>query len=128
MTVAVFGAHLSGMPLNYQLADSGARLLAAADTAPHYRLYEIAGEPARPGLVRVANGTGRAIAAELWSLTPAALGALVAATAPPLCIGSVELADGSWVKGFLCEAVATTSARDISDFGGWRNFIAAKTN
>jgi allophanate hydrolase len=126
VTVAVFGAHLSGMPLNHQLTDGGGRMIAPARTAPHYQLYEIAGEPSRPGLVRVANGVGHAVDAELWSLTNATLGALVAATQPPLCIGSVELSGGIWVKGFLCEAAATIGARDISAFGGWRQFLAAR--
>ena len=125
VVVAVFGAHLSGMPLNRQLTDSGARLIAASSTAPKYRLYEIAGPMARPGLVRVANGDGRSIETELWSLSRPALGELVAATEVPLCIGNVELSDGTWVKGFLCEAEAVTSARDISEFGGWRRFLAA---
>src|SRR5665213_3715322 len=33
ITVAVFGAHLAGMPLNHQLSDAGARLLAPVATA-----------------------------------------------------------------------------------------------
>ena len=28
------------------------------------------------------------------------------------------------VKGFLVEAEAVTGARDISEFGGWRAFLA----
>lgn len=126
MTIAVVGAHLSGMPLNHQLTEGGASLIAATRTAPHYRLYEIAGTPPRPGLVRAINGPGCAIDAELWSVTPALLGALLAATGEPLSIGNVELADSRWVKGFLCEASAAAGARDISEFGGWRRFLAAK--
>jgi allophanate hydrolase len=124
MIIAVVGAHLSGMPLNHQLTEGGATLIAATRTAPHYRLYEIAGAPPRPGLVRAGNGAGCAIDAELWSVTPALLGALLAATEGPLSIGNVELTDGRWVKGFLCEASATAGARDISEFGGWRRFLA----
>jgi allophanate hydrolase len=124
--IAVVGAHLSGMPLNHQLTEGGASLIAATHTAPHYRLYEIAGAPPRPGLVRMANGTGCAIEAELWKVTSGLLGALLTVTEGPLTIGNVELADGRWVKGFLCEASATASARDISEFGGWRRFLAAK--
>lgn len=126
MMIAVVGAHLSGMPLNHQLTEGGAALIAATRTAPHYRLYEIAGAPPRPGLVRAGNGAGYAIDAELWSVTPALLGALLAATEGPLAIGNVELTDGRWVKGFLCEASATAGARDISEFGGWRRFLAAQ--
>jgi allophanate hydrolase len=126
MMIAVVGAHLSGMPLNHQLTEGGASLIAATRTAPHYRLYEIAGTPPRPGLVRAINGAGCAIDAELWSVTPALLGALLAATQEPLSIGNVELADRRWVKGFLCEASAAAGARDISEFGGWRRFLTAK--
>jgi len=39
--IAVVGAHLSGMPLNYQLTELGARLVRAVRTAPLYRLYAL---------------------------------------------------------------------------------------
>jgi allophanate hydrolase len=90
-------------------------------------MYEIAGKPPLPGVVRVAAGEGVAIEAELWSLSPAALGEMLAGTAPPLSIGTVALADGRQVKGFLCEAAAVGAARDITEFGGWRRFLAART-
>ena len=38
-------------------------------------------------------------------------------------IGSLAVADGRSVKGFLVEAEATRDARDISAFGGWRSFM-----
>lgn len=121
--LVVCGAHLSGLPLNSQLTERGGSLIAATVTAPHYRLYALPGGlPARPGLVRVAAG-GAAIEVEIWSLPIAAIGDFLAQIPPPLAIGSVELADGSREKGFLCEAYAT-GARDISSFGGWRRFIA----
>ena len=41
----------------------------------------------------------------------------------PLGIGSVELADGSQVQGFVCEAYATSLALDISHLGGWRAYL-----
>jgi allophanate hydrolase len=43
-----------------------------------------------------------------------------------LSIGTIALGDGSTVKGFLVEAQATERARDISSFGGWRAFLAAR--
>jgi len=43
----------------------------------------------------------------------------------PLAIGTIELIDGSWVKGFLCEGYAVQGARDITGFGGWRGFLQA---
>jgi len=125
VALVVFGAHMAGEPLSAELAALGGRFVAAARTAPSYRMHLLPGAPPRPGVVRVADG-GAAIAAELWSIPTAALGALVAATAAPLGIGTVVLDDGRAVKGFLCEAAGTAGARDITGFGGWRAFRASE--
>ena len=53
-----------------------------------------------------------------------AFGHFVAAVPWPMSIGTIMLADGRTVKGFLVEAQATIGARDISEFGGWRAFVA----
>jgi len=37
--IAVVGAHLTGLPLNGELVERGARLVRTARTAPNYRLY-----------------------------------------------------------------------------------------
>jgi allophanate hydrolase len=123
--LAVVGAHLSGMPLNGELRSHQARFVAATATAPDYRLYVLPGAtPPKPGLLRVAAGQGSAIAVEVWAMPPEPFGRFTAAVPPPLSIGSVRLADGRWVKGFLVEAEAAHGARDISGFGGWREFVA----
>ena len=119
--VAVVGAHLSGQPLNGQLTDRGGRLVRGCRTSPHYRLYVLPrSTPAKPGLVRDAEGGGCSIEVEVWRLPMAEYGGFVAAIPSPLGIGRVELEDGSWVQGFLCEAWAVQGAREISAFGGWR--------
>ena len=41
---------------------------------------------------------------------------------PPLGIGTVELADGEQVRGFVCEGYAVAGAKDISALGSWRKF------
>jgi allophanate hydrolase len=127
IVLAVVGAHLSGMPLNGELKQHGARFVEAAVTAAQYRLYALTEPGARkPGLLRVAAGRGAAIAVEIWAMPPEGFGRFVAAVPPPLSIGSVRLADGRTVKGFLVEAEAVAGARDISAFGGWRAFVAAE--
>lgn len=124
--VAVVGAHLSGMPLNGQLVERGARLLRATETTPDYKLYALPGTtPPKPGLVRVEAGAGTPIAVELWEMPLAAYGSFVALIPPPLGIGSLELAGGERAQGFLCEAQASAGARDISHFRGWRAYIAS---
>jgi allophanate hydrolase len=126
ITIAVVGAHLSGMALNGELQALGARLIEATATAPDYKLFALDTVPPKPGMLRVEQGAGSSIKIELWALSAAAFGKFVAAIPPPLGIGTIRLTDGRGVKGFLVEPAAITGARDISAFGGWRAFIAEK--
>ena len=122
--LAVAGAHLKDMPLHWQLASRGAVLVEATETAPTYKLYTIAESvPPKPALVHDAGGA--AIEVEVYELDVAAFGSFVAEVPPPLAIGTVTLADGTHVKGFLAEPRAIIGAEDITAFGGWREFIDA---
>jgi allophanate hydrolase len=126
VALAVVGAHLSGEPLNGQLTGLGARLLETTRTAATYRLFELPGSvPAKPGLVGGRTRAGDGIEVEIWELATAAFGRLVASVPPPLAIGTIELADGRTVKGYLCEADAVADAREITAHGGWRAFRAS---
>ena len=121
--IAVVGAHLSGMPLNIQLSERGAVLERTTHTASNYQLYLLPDTtPPKPGLVRCANG-GHAIEVEVWRMPVEHYGSFVAAIPAPLGIGTLTLEDGSSVQGFLCESTAVAGARNISAFGGWRNFL-----
>jgi allophanate hydrolase len=122
--VAVAGAHLSGQPLNHQLTSAGGVLVRACRTARAYRLFALPNTtPPKPGVVRVDGEHGAALEVEVWALPPAAFGEFVARIPGPLCIGKVELEDGSQVSGFLCETHALDGARDITSFGGWRAYL-----
>ncbi len=119
--VAVVGAHLSGMPLNYQLTERSAKLAQCCKTKPVYRLYELPNAtPPKPGLIRCGEGNGASIELEVWEMPVEEFGSFVALVAKPLSIGTIELSPGAPVKGFLCESYAIDGARDISSFGGWR--------
>lgn len=123
--VAVAGAHLRGQPLHKDLNRWGARFAGACRTAPRYRFVALMDlDPPRPGLLRDDQGTGP-IAVELYDLPPDGFGKLVASVAPPLAIGTIELENGAFVKGFLCESWAAARARDITSFGGWLPFRAS---
>ena len=123
--LAVAGAHLSGLPLNPQLTSRGARLVATTKTSSAYRFYALAGTmPPKPGLVRAPGFAGPGIEVEVWALDREAFGAFVAEVPPPMAIGSVELADGSVVKGFLCEQHALAGSPEITEFGGFRAYLA----
>jgi allophanate hydrolase len=125
LPIAVVGAHLSGLPLNGQLVERGAVLRESTRTAPAYRLLALPDtRPPKPGLLRVAEG-GAAIELEVWDMPQSQLGSFLALIPPPLGLGSVQLVDGRYVHGFLCEAHALAGARDISAFGGWRAYLAS---
>jgi allophanate hydrolase len=125
LPIAVVGAHLSGLPLNGQLGERGATLREATQTAPHYRLFALPDTvPPKPGLMRVgSDASGAAIAVEVWDMPLTEVGAFLALIPPPLGLGSLELADGRWVHGFVCEAHALVGARDVTAYGGWRAFV-----
>ena len=124
LALAVVGAHLSGLPLNWQLTERGATLRQATHTAPRYRLFALPGTtPPKPGLLRV-DGPGHAIALEVWDMPLTAVGSFLALIPAPLSLGSIELEDGAHVHGFLCEPYALQGAADISAWGGWRAHLA----
>lgn len=129
MRIVAVGAHMSGLALNWQFTERAARLVARTHTAPVYRLYSLTGtRPTRPGLVHVGPAQGQAIEVELWEMDRSHAGGFLALVGAPLAIGSVELADGSSERGFVCEprGVAPGSgALDITAYGGWRGFLAA---
>ncbi len=123
--LAVVGAHLEGMPLHWQLTSRNATFVGAFTTAPNYRLYAMADSvPPKPALVHADDGA--AIALEVYELDMASFGSFTAEVPPPLAIGTVTLADGSSVKGFVAEPRALTGAEDITHLGGWRAYIASR--
>ena len=130
MLIAAVGAHMSGLPLNHELTNLGARCLGPARTEAAYRLFRLPGGPVpKPGLLRDPNGTadgGTEIEVELWALDRAAMGRFMAGIPSPLSIGTIGLVDGRSCKGFLVEAAAIQGAEDISAHGGWRGFLAAQ--
>ena len=125
--IAVVGAHLSGMPLNRELRDLDANFLEETETAPDYRLYALSGTvPAKPGMLRVAQGQGTPITLEIWTMSAESFGRFVASIPSPLGIGTINLRDGRHVQGFLVEPEAVKGANDISEFGGWRSFVESQ--
>jgi allophanate hydrolase len=124
--LAVVGAHLRGQPLNHQLSNRGAQFVTATETAPFYRLYYLANTaPPKPGLIRVEEQLAHGIDIEVWSLDRDAFGDFVSEVPPPLAIGTLELASGKNVKGFVCEPCALDGAKDITRHRSWRSYLAS---
>lgn len=122
--IVVCGAHMSGLVLNTQLTERGAVFAEHVHTANCYQLYALpGGPPFRPGLIRVNEGTGSSIEAEIWRLPASQWGDFIAQIPSPLGIGTIQLSDGRSVKGFICEGIAVHGAKNISALGSWRNFL-----
>jgi allophanate hydrolase len=123
--IVVCGAHMSGLPLNHQLQERDATLVKQCKSAPHYKLIALpGGPPERPGMLRQQEG-GTAIEVEVWQMPAEHFGSFLAGIPHPLGLGKVELDDGSWETGFICESYIEDTSQDISRYGGWRNFLQA---
>ncbi|MBO1331776.1 allophanate hydrolase [Streptomyces sp. VRA16 Mangrove soil] len=123
--IAVFGAHLTGMPLNGELLALGAELDRTTTTAAVYRLHALDTVPPKPGLVHVGAESGAEIDTEVWRIPAAGLGHLLTALPRPMTLGRVTLKDGTELPGFLCEPEALTKAKDITPYASWRRYMEA---
>lgn len=123
MDIAVVGAHLTSFPLNPDLLTLGASLSKRTTTSPNYKLYELQNtKPAKPGLAR--DPQGSRIEVEIWTMPLNNVGGFLSTISSPLGLGTVEMADGRWVKGFICEPYGLVGARDVTAWGGWRAYKA----
>ncbi len=122
--VVVCGAHLEGMPLNWQLVERGAILQSKTQSAACYRLFALAGGPPyRPAMVYDSEA-GAAIEVEVWSVPAEHFGSFVAGIPSPLGIGKLKLEDGRELPGFICEQNGVDGAEEITEFGGWRAYMS----
>ena len=119
--LAVNGTLMRGLALNGNLLAAGAEFIREDRTEAAYRLFSIGDR--HPGMFRVAGG-GAEIAVEIWAVPPAGLGAILQAEPPGLCIGKVRLSGGNEVLGVLAEPILCEQQREITEFGGWRNYVA----
>lgn len=122
--VVVCGAHMQGLPLNWQLTERGGQFLEKTFTTDGYRLYALAGGPPyRPALV-LGEEKGSHIEVEVWSLPIAEFGSFVEGIPSPLGIGKVKLKDGRTLCSFICESHGIMDVTEITEFGGWRAYLA----
>ena len=121
--LAVNGTLMRGLELNPNLLAVGAEFVLETKTESAYRLWSI--NDRHPAMVRVKSG-GVAVAVEIWAVPPAGLASILLKEPPGLSIGKVKLADGSEVLGVLGEPALCEGQKEITSFGGWRNYTAGK--
>ena len=121
--LAVNGTLMRGLELNPNMLAVGATFVREDATVPAYRLFSIGDR--HPGMVRVASG-GVPVAVEVWSVPPDGLASILLKEPPGLSIGKVRLISGEETLGVLAEPILCECQREITSFGGWRAYIAAK--
>jgi hypothetical protein len=121
--IAVNGTLMRGLELNPRLLAVGGRFDRETTTRPQYRLWSI--DDRHPAMIRVREG-GVAVAVEVWRVPESGFAQLLMGEPPGLCIGKVQLADGEETLGVLGEPVLCEGQREITRYGGWRAYVAAR--
>ncbi len=121
--LAVNGTLMRGLALNNNLLNVGATFVREAQTDAHYRLWTISDR--HPAMMRVPAG-GTMVALEIWALPAAAIATILEQEPAGLCIGRINLSDGSSILGVLGEAYLCDTGTEITQYGGWRAYMATK--
>jgi hypothetical protein len=122
--LAVNGTLMRGLQLNSNMVAAKATFVREAKTEPAYRLWTINDE--HPAMLRVTDGTGTKVAVEVWSVPASGLVEILLNEPPGLCIGKVLLEDGNVVLGVLGESALVEGHREITAYGGWRDYLTRK--
>jgi len=116
----VNGTLMRGLKLHGNL--EGAEFLGEFRTAPKYRIFSIG--DVHPGMYRVEQG-GISVPGEIYWLPDEVWARVEAGEPPGLYKGPIELSDGRWVDGILFPEAGTVGQREITSFGGWREYWEA---
>jgi gamma-glutamylcyclotransferase (GGCT)/AIG2-like uncharacterized protein YtfP len=119
----VNGTLMRGLALHANL--DGAEFVEEASTAPAYRIHSIG--DVHPGMYRVPEG-GISVPGEIYRVPDYVWRRVEAGEPPGLYRGPVHLADGRVVPGILFPQDMAEGHRDISGFGGWRDYWASRTS
>ena len=120
--LAVNGTLMRGLELNQNMIDAGATFVRETTTEPHYRLWSI--RDIHPAMQRAISG-GSAVALEVWDVPNDGLLSILQNEPTGLCIGRVILSDGEEILAVLGEQYLCQDQREITEYGGWRRYIAA---
>ena len=121
--LAVNGTLMRGLELNGNLLAAGARFVREDRTDACYRIWTI--DDRHPAMLRT-PGEGAAVDVEIWQVPREGLAGILLTEPPGLAIGKVVLQDGSIVLGVLGEPFLCAGRREITQFGGWRGYLASK--
>ena len=121
--LAVNGTLMRGLELEGNLKQAGAIFLKESKTEKSYRLYSINDQ--YPAMIKVASG-GNTVDVELYEISEEGLKDVLSKEPPGLTIKEIALIDGSLVQGVVGLEEITKGQKEITTFGGWRNYLANK--
>jgi len=121
--LAVNGTLMRGLELNPNLLKVDATFVREDETDACYRLWSI--DDRHPAMMRT-PGQGARVALELWDVPLDGLAQVLLSEPPGLAIGKVLLKDQSVVLGVLGEPFLCEGKREITQFGGWRAYVAQR--
>ena len=120
--LAVNGTLMRELKLNPNMLEAGATFVREAKTAPEYRIWTI--NDVHPAMQRVLSG-GVEISLEVWDVPVEGVSSILLQEPPGLSIGKVKLSGGETVLGVLGEAALCEGQTEITQHGGWREYLAA---
>ena len=124
--LAVNGTLMRGLELEENMIRAGASFLREDKTQAAYRLYSIG--DVHPAMIRVSEEEPNAVsvALELWEVPASSLADILIQEPAGLSIGKVRLLGGETVLGVIAEPELVKGQKEISSFGGWRNYLKNK--
>lgn len=120
--LAVNGTLMRGLELENNLKEVNARFLKESRTEKSYRLFSI--DDKYPAMIKGDGGTE--VAVELYELDETALAVILSKEPPGLTIEKIRLYDNQEVYGVVGLPFIIKKGKDITSYGGWRNYIKNK--
>ena len=117
--LAVNGTLMRGLELENNLKEVNARFIKESQTERAYRLFSI--DDKYPAMIKDKGGVS--IDLELYELDYQALEIILSKEPPGLTIQKIKLIDGSEVYGVVGLPFIIENQKDITSYGGWRNYI-----
>jgi carbamate kinase len=122
--LAVNGTLMRGLSLNRTLVIAGATFVREARTAPVYRLWTI--DDRHPAMIRTTDGRGTSVEVEVWRVPFAGITDILLHEPPGLAVGKITLDSGEQLLGVVAEPALVEGHPEITAFGGWRAYLAAR--
>ena len=122
LILAVNGTLMRGLELENNLKAVNAIFIKESQTEKAYRLFSI--NDKYPAMVKDANGS--AIDVELYEISEQGMQEVLSKEPEGLTIKEITLIDGSKVQGVVGLPFIIENRKEITKYGGWRNYLAHK--